>query len=306
MGLSRRRFLKYLGASVGVTGLSGLDVGLVRQALAAPDAPSVVWMHGSSCTGCSVSFLNRISDTAPETVADILTDNINLVYHPTIMSSSGDTAVAGLQQAYRRGGYILVLEGGVPMAFNGYPCIAMSYRGKEMTQKEAVLHYADRASNIVCVGTCASFGGIPASGSNPSGVVSVSELLDRQTINLPGCPSNPDWITWAIVQLLLENPVPLDTHGRPTALYEAHGIIHDSCPRWQGGSNKATDYGQAGKCLYDLGCRGPATKAHCENAWNGKAGQGRWCIGVNAPCHGCVEPTFPGPESFFEPYPNPA
>lgn len=302
MGLSRRRFLRYLGVSAGAVGLSSLDVGLVRKALAAPGAPKVVWMHGSSCTGCSVSFLNRISDTAPETVAEILTQSIDLVYHPTIMSSSGDTAVAGLNQAYREGGYILVLEGGVPTAFNGYPCIALSYRGEEMTHKEAVEHYAARAGHIVCVGSCASFGGIPASGSNPTGVVSVSEFLGQQTVNIPGCPSNPDWITWAVVQLILGNTVTLDAHGRPTALYEAHGVIHDSCPRWQDGTNKATDFGQAGKCLYDLGCRGPASKALCQNAWNGKAGQGHWCIGVNAPCHGCVEPTFPGRESFYELY----
>jgi hydrogenase small subunit len=107
---------------------------------------------------------------------------------------------------------------------------------------------------------------------------------------------------WAIVQLLVGNDVTLDADGRPTALYEAHGTIHSTCPRNLGGTNEATEFGHDGQCLIKLGCRGPATKAHCEKCWNGIADEAHWCIGVNAPCHGCVERSFPGPESFYERY----
>jgi NiFe hydrogenase small subunit HydA len=302
MAISRREFLKYCGISATAVGLDPLEIGLLKKVLANPAAPSVIWLQGSACVGCSISLLNRISDTAPATVTDVLVDSINLVYHPTLMSAAGETAVAALREVYENGNYILVVEGGVPTAFNGFACIAYSYDGKEVSFQEAVQEYAAHASHVVCVGTCASYGGIPASGLNPTEIVGVEDLISQTTVNIPGCPANPDWVVWAIVQLLLSNPVNLDAFGRPLDLFDVHGFIHDSCPRNQGGANEATDFGQDGKCLIRLGCRGPHTKAKCEKCWNGKEGQGSWCIGVNAQCHGCVEPAFPGPESFFEPY----
>lgn len=305
MHISRRRFLEYCGISSAVLGLDPLRMGLLQEALANPAGPAVVWLHGSSCTGCSVSLLNRISDNAPHNVAEVLTDNINLIFHPTLMALAGDPAVAALRQVYETGNYVLVLEGGVPTAFNGACCVVYSYRGEEVTFEQAVQEYSARAAAIVCVGTCASFGGIPASGTNPTGVVSVPKLTGRPTINISGCPANPDWVCWAIVQLILGNPVPLDEFGRPVALYQAQDTIHHSCPRNTviPGNTEAASFADCdGKCLINLGCRGPFTTAKCQNCWNGKEDQGHWCIGVNSPCQGCVEPSFPGPNSFFEPY----
>lgn len=306
MIVSRRAFLQYCGLSAAYLGLKSTELGRLNEVLAAaPDpGPSVVWLQGSACVGCSISLLNHISDTVgePADVADLLTNHINLIYHPTLMALAGDSAVASLRQVYEEGNYILVVEGGVPTAYNGYCCVAYSFDGQEITFKEAVETYAGRAAHLVCVGTCASWGGIPKAGSNPTGIKGVSELLGQTTINLSGCPANPMWVVKAIVKLLLGQNVPLDEYGRPVELYEAFGNIHDSCPRWQDGNNKATELAQDGKCLWDLGCRGPSTKANCYRNWNGIAGMGQWCIGVNAPCHGCTEPGFPGPESFYELY----
>jgi len=311
MSLSRRSFLKYCGAIAASVGIDPLDLGLLKQALANPDGPAVIWMHGSSCTGCSVSLLNRISDRLgePATIAEVLTDVINLVYHPTIMALAGEGAGAALKQAYDRGNYVLVLEGGVPTAFNGHCCIAYSFDGEEVTYQQAVTDCVARASAVICAGTCSAFGGIPKAGANPTKVVSIEELTGRQTINISGCPANPDWVVWAIVQLILANPMALDADGRPVDLYAkdlngdpAPALIHDKCPR--NGNDEATSFADVtSKCLVRLGCRGPDTKARCDNCWNGIAGQnGKWCIGVNAPCHGCTERTFPGPEPFFSQY----
>ena len=309
-GLSRRSFLKYCGATAAALGLGPGELLTLRQALADPSAPSVVWIHGSSCTGCSVSFLNRISDKVgePATVTNVLTDAINLVYHPTIMALAGEGAGAALKQVYEQGNYVLVVEGGVPLAFDGACCIAYSFNGEDVTFKDAVLKYASRASHVVCAGTCASFGGIPRSGQNPTQVVSVSELLGQATVNISGCPTNPDWMVWAIVQILLGNPIDLDADSRPTALYStdvngdpADPIVHEKCPRRF--EDEATSFPTAnGKCLVQLGCRGPETKARCNGCWNGIAGRANWCIGVNSPCHGCTERTFPGPEGFYSQY----
>ncbi len=324
MTLSRRSFLRYCGFGAAYIGLEASDLGLLSKALAAPNAPSVIWLHGSSCTGDSVSFLNRISDAFPTTVADVLTGAVNLVFHATLMTPAGDAAVSELKRVYDSGNYVLVLEGGVPTAFHGGPCIVYSLNGQETTYMQAVQEMSARAIAIVCAGTCSSFGGIPASGSNPTGVRSIHDLTGRQTINISGCPSNPDWVVWAIVQLLTGTPVELDADGRPTALYSkrlsgaaAPALIHDKCPRNNlvnvNAPPEANSFTNCdGRCTIQLGCRGPFTKSRCDGQWNIKATdpnnppnqrwRNNWCIGVNANCHGCVEKTFPGPQSFYEPY----
>jgi hydrogenase small subunit len=313
MHVSRRSFVKYCSVSLAALGLEPFDIGLLRKALASPTGPKVIWLHGSSCTGCSVSFLNRISESAPQTVTDVLTGAVDLIYHPTIMALAGDPASAVLARLYSEGNYVFVAEGGVPTAFNGNACIAYTLNGREVTFMEAVTKLSSRSIANVCIGTCASFGGIPAAGSNPTKVVSVGALTGRPTINISGCPANPDWAVWAIVQLILGNPIELDSDRRPVALYNrdlaglpCESTIHNKCPRnveiHPEAPPAATDFGQDGRCLADLGCRGPTTKARCDRCWNGIAGQGSWCIGVNAPCHGCTERTFPGPQSFYEPF----
>jgi len=313
MKLTRRSFLRYSGLVFAGMNVSSSVLAALERQLAKATKPPVLWLNGSSCTGCSVSFLNRIADSAPETAADVLVSTIDLIYHPTLMAAAGDAAASVLLRAYHEGGYILVLEGGVPTAFNGNACVVYSINGEEVTYMQAVTELAAKAAVIVCVGTCASFGGIPAAGPNPTEVVSIHELTGRPVVNLSGCPVNPDWVVWGLANLIAGAPVELDGDFRPMALYNRDlagasvpALIHDKCPRNSSvnpsAPPEATDFGQDGRCLINLGCRGPATKARCEGCWNGKAGQANWCIGVNAPCHGCVEPTFPGPESFYQTY----
>ena len=324
MNVTRRSFLRYCTLSAAALGLDAAQLRLLDKALANPSAPSVIWLIGSACCGCSVSFLNRISDVAgePADAVDVVANAINLAFHPVIMSAAGQTAAAAVRQAYNKGNYVLVMEGAVPTAFGGHACVIWNYNGKDVTFQQAVMELTSRSIANVCVGTCASFGGIPAAGSNPSGAMGVQQLTGRPTINISGCPANPDWIVWAVVQLLLGNPVMLDADGRPSALYSIgysgdpeYPIIHDKCPR-----NPATtglppvdSFGQDGRCLEHLGCRGPFTKSRCNRAWNGIGGHlpsqphpGRWCIGANAPCHGCVEKTFPGPQPFHDETYNPS
>jgi hydrogenase small subunit len=298
MQIGRRSFLRYCGLSAAYLGI-GSRMGALAQALekGGSGAPRVVWLKGSSCDGCSISLLNRIADTAPRTAVDVLVDDVDLVFHSNLSTLCGESAVAGMLQTYERGNYILVVEGGVPTAFDGHACIAWSERGREVTFREAVTMFASRATHVICAGTCASWGGIPASGSNPTRVVGVQSLIGRTTVNIAGCPANPDWLVWPIVQVLTGGSIVLDAAGRPVALYQGQGTIHAKCPRRD--TEEADTLGQDGRCMKEIGCRGPMTSARCAGCWNGKAGSGRWCIGVNAPCHGCVEPGFPGPQSFY-------
>ncbi len=291
--VSRRDFLKYCGLGAAALGLSMSDLGRLEKAFANPTGPSVIWLQGTGCTGCSESFLNRISTSSPKTAAAVLVDSINLVYHPNLMGPAGQEAVAEAEAAYNKGGYVLAVEGGIPTAFGGAACMAWTYNNVEVTFEHAVRDLADRAAAILCIGTCASFGGIPAAPPNPAGVMGVGELTGRPTINIAGCPTHPDWIVWAVVQLILGNPIPLDSSGRPTQFFS--NTVHSQCPRY--GTEKAETFGEDYHCLMDLGCRGPRTMSNCpQQRWNNQA---NWCVDANGPCIGCTEPTYPGTQSFY-------
>jgi hydrogenase small subunit len=246
----------------------------------------VVWLQGAGCTGCSISFLNRVATAAPTTAAAVLTDSIDLVYHPNLMAAAGETAAAVAAQA-AGGSFILVVEGGVPTAFGGAACWAWSRAGSDVTFQQAVTDLASRATRVLAVGTCAAFGGISAAGSNPAGVRSVAVATGKAAINVAGCPPHPDWIVWVIAQLLAGNDPALDAWGRPVELYG--GNLHAGCPR--NGPTMAATFGVDGQCLMGRGCRGPATCAPCASQkWNDR---NNWCVDANAPCLGCTEATFP-------------
>ena len=161
MKVSRRDFLKYCGMTATVLGLSAHDLLGLKEALANPNGPTVLWLQGAGCTGCSISFLNRISTAAPKTAGDLLVNSINLAYHPNLSSLAGDAVVDVINQAYTKGNYVLIVEGAVPTAFNGAACFAWSYKGVDKTFKDAVTMLASKAAKIVSVGSCAAFGGIP-------------------------------------------------------------------------------------------------------------------------------------------------
>ena len=138
MAITRRDFLKYCGVSAVALGLSSTDLLQMEELLANPGGPTVIWLQGSSCTGCSMSFLNRISTSAPATAANVLLDSINLVYHPNLMAVAGQSAVDIAKAAYTKGGYVLAVEGGVPTAFGGRACWAWTYNGVDVTFQQVV------------------------------------------------------------------------------------------------------------------------------------------------------------------------
>ncbi len=291
MQISRRAFLNFCRNSATAIGLGAVNLAQLEKALANPTAPTVVWLQGSSCTGCSVSFLNRISASAPMTAADVLIQTINLAYHPNLMAVSGESAASQLRSIRSASGYILAVEGGVPTAFGGAACWAYSLNGIDVTFYDAVRDLAAGASRIISIGTCACWGGVPAAGPNPTGVKGVRVATGLPTLNIPGCPPHPDWIVWAIANLLTGTVGSVDSYSRPTALYSR--AVHGQCPRR--GHRQATTYGQDQLCMKGLGCLGPRTNANCPTiGWNG--GQ-NWCVDANSQCIGCTSPTFPGTTS---------
>jgi Ni,Fe-hydrogenase I large subunit len=77
--ITRRVFLYYCTGAAASLGLTAEDLLGLREALANPLGPAVIWLQGS---GCSVSFLNYVGRTPPNTVEDVLFGSVNLIYHP--------------------------------------------------------------------------------------------------------------------------------------------------------------------------------------------------------------------------------
>ncbi len=293
MNTTRRDFLKYCGISAAALGLTASDLLHLSDAMANPNGPGVLWLQGSGCTGCSISLLNRISTDAPKTAAELLINSINLVYHPNLMSAAGGTALSALDTAYAKGGYVLAVEGGVPTAFGGAAGWLMTdASGNDVTIADAVQRYAARAAQIVCMGTCASWGGVPATGPNPTAVKSVGAFLGKKTINIGGCPAHPDWMVWPIVQVMLGKAIRTDSYGRPTAIFSDR--VHANCPLR--GTSMAQTWGEANHCLKSLGCQGPQTTAPCPvQKWNNGV---NFCTTSGSPCLSCTSASFPGPGPF--------
>ncbi|UCH34304.1 MAG: hydrogenase small subunit [Armatimonadota bacterium] len=259
-----------------------------------------IWLQCAGCSGCSVALLNAESPTAKNFVVDQLVPgaHVSLRFHPTIMAASGEMALTMTEApAVPESGYLLVVEGAVPTAHERYGGVGEK-AGRHLDMLSKVRELAQNAMAVISVGTCSSFGGIPAGHPNPTACKPVTEVLEEvgistPVINIPGCPPHPDWFVGAVASLLLfgmPQPADLDVLRRPKRFFGK--LIHENCPRradFEAGKF-ARAIGEPG-CLYELGCRGPITSADCpERMFNSAI---NWCIKAGSPCMGCVEPEFP-------------
>ncbi len=287
--LSRRDFLKYCAATAAAFGLADSMVPRLAETLStALSKPPVIWIEGGDCAGCSESFLANLNPGP----AEIILDKISLRYHETIMNASGSLAESVLDATYKKGGYVLVVEGVIPTAENGRFC---TIAGEPFTGITTRL--ASKAAAIIAVGSCAAYGGIPA--ANPqTKAVGVSAFfngkLDDKIINLPTCPLKPDHFVATVLYYLTEHKIPpRDRFLRPTAFYGT--LVHNNCPRrahYDAGQFRTdfNDPAQKDWCMFKRGCKGPYTYVDCPlKWWNDNA---NWCIGAGSPCSGCSQPEF--------------
>lgn len=262
----------------------------------------VVWLQGASCTGCAVSLLNSFSPGASSLVLRELAPgkHVSLRFLATIMAGQGQQVIDVLRDeaVKARANYILVMEGSLQLGDAAFATLGET-GGHEVPIYDVAAEMARHAMVAVCMGTCASFGGIPAGQGNLTGATSLGELLRERNIetplvNIPGCPPHPDWLVGTLVAVarygLAAVAASLDELRRPTMFYGK--CVHESCPRRADfdAGRFARKFGDPG-CLYELGCKGPVTYADCPTRmWNSGT---NWCIGAGSPCHGCVEPDFP-------------
>ena len=287
-GLTRRHFLKFC-TSVAVT--LGLSPALgVRIANAATDGrrPTVIWLSAQECTGCTESLLRSHHPT----FETLILDQISLDYHETLNAGAGHQAEAFREQSIEEnwGNYLLVVDGSIPTKDGGIYCMVAGE-----TILNTVTRIAEGAAAVVGIGSCAAWGGIPASDPNPTGAQPVHEILpDRTVVNIPGCPPSPYNFLSTVLHFVTFGTLPaLDEKNRPRFAYGR--LIHENCerrPHFDAG-RFAREFGDEGHrqgwCLYHLGCKGPETYANCPSIGFNDIGEGSWPVGIGHPCFGCTE-----------------
>jgi hydrogenase small subunit len=283
--LDRRSFLKLSARLGALMGLGLGATGRITEALAeiASGKASLLWLQGQSCSGCSISLL----DSASLTPVALLTQYVNLAFHQTLSTATGQVAVNVVNKTIDQGGYILVVEGAVPGKMSKACVIGDETFGDQLVRA------AGKAKAVVTAGTCASFGGIPAAENNPTGACSAAQYLSDKAVKtpllrVPGCPAHPDWLLGTLVHVLKFGIPEVDHLGRPKTYFKS--LLHERCPRFFDYERErfATAFGEEG-CLFRLGCQGPLTQADCTTRnWNGVNS----CIHAGAPCIGCASPDF--------------
>jgi hydrogenase small subunit len=280
-GYSRREFLRFCAITAAAAGIDASGLPAVVKALETKPRPPVVWFHFQECTCCSESFI-RSSHPA---VADIILDRISLDYTQTLQAAAGARAEEALHATMRdrRGEYIMLVEGAVPVKDGGIYCTIAGRAALDIIREAS-----EGAKAVIAWGSCASNGCIQAASPNPTGAQPAHKVLRRTVVNVPGCPPIADVMSGVVVHLLAFDRLPeLDGQGRPTAFYSKR--VHDSCyrrPYYDAGLFvESFDDANArkGYCLYKTGCRGPVTYNSC--------GIIRWNEGVSYPIqsgHGCI------------------
>jgi len=298
--LSRRDFVALASMTAAYLGLSqALTPQIVEALQQVAGKPAVLWIDGQACSGCAESLLNNLEPSA----ASLLLDTISLRYNETVMAGSGHQAEEIKAQTIAAGGYVLCIDGGIPLAEGGKFC---TIGGVKFT--DTVRAAAKNAAVIICVGSCSSFGGIPRSG--PTDAVGYlyrgkelhhffDDVGAKPVINLPTCPLHNERLVATIIHYLTFKTVPpLDAFQRPLAFYGR--LQHDNCSRRGNFDARrfVTNYNdpaQQGYCLILKGCKGPIAFQDCQTRlWNNRTS---YCINSSFPCMACSQPEFYGETS---------
>ncbi|CAN5719639.1 hydrogenase small subunit [soil metagenome] len=280
------------------------------------------WLAGMSCDGCSVSATGATNPS----VEDLLTGAISglpkvVLHHPVLSVAAGKEFIEPFDQAIRGeldAPYVVIYEGSIAderiaAATGGY----WSVMGDHATPDEEgpfptatrLERMAPGAAAVIAIGTCATWGGIPAAIGNPTNAMSVMDFLGEDyrsalglpVINIPGCAPIGDNFTETVATILmfLQGIGPLPEFyalGRPAWLFNE--TVHRGCTRagYYEEGVFAESYGDP-ECLVEVGCWGPIV--NCNIVARGAQSHMGGCMAAGGPCIGCTMPGFPDKFSPF-------
>ncbi|MBA2793457.1 MAG: hydrogenase expression protein HypE [Thermoleophilaceae bacterium] len=278
-----------------------------------------------SCDGCSISVTGATAPSIEDLLAGRLAGLPRVVLHHPVLSLS---AGAEFMKPFRKAldgtlgaPYVIVLEGSVPddqslpegggyysaMGAGGFDAGSETDQPNRTTDWLRML--APGAAAAIAIGTCATWGGIPAAAGNVTGSMSMMDFLGKDYIstlgvpivNVPGCAPVGDNFTETVAAVLMflqgYGPLPeFDELGRPAWLFGE--TVHRHCVR-AGYYEEGVFAEQAGdpECLVDIGCWGPVVQ--CNITERGAINHMGGCMVAGGACIGCTMPGFPDKMSPF-------
>lgn len=296
----------------GLGGLGGTTAGPLTEV-------HVFWLAGMSCDGCSIAVTGATNPSVEELLAGTVPGLPRVVlHHPVLSVAAGAEFIRPLRAAVNGelgAPYVVVLEGSVPddqalpedegyysaMGAGGFDPESETDQPNRMT--DWLKKLAPGAAACVAIGTCATWGGIPAAAGNVTGSMSLMDFLGKEyrsalgvpVVNVPGCSPVGDNFTETVAALLMflqgVGPLPeLDELGRPA--WQFKETVHRHCPRagYYEEGVFADEYGDP-ECLVEVGCWGPVVQ--CNITERGAINHMGGCMVAGGPCIGCTMPGFP-------------
>jgi hydrogenase small subunit len=275
------------------------------------------WLAGMSCDGCSIAAVGATSPPVEDLLAGTVPGIPKIVlHHPVLSVEAGEEFVRNFELAEQNklgAPYVVIYEGSVAderlAARTGGYWAGLGVEKlpggehRPIPTAEWLRRLAPGAAAVLAIGTCATWGGIPAAAHNPTGAMSVMDFLGKDyrsayglpVINIPGCSPVGDNFTETVATILLFlqglGPLPeFDELGRPAWLFGE--TVHRKCVR--AGYYEEGTFAQkfGGKeCLVEVGCWGPVVQ--CNITSRGAINHMGGCMNTGGICIGCTMPGFP-------------
>lgn len=280
------------------------------------DVVHAFWIAGMSCDGCSIAATGATNPSVESLLTGSLAQLPKLIlHHPVTSVEAGHGFIRNFEIAAEGklgAPYVVILEGSIAdedlsASSNGYwsGLGAREVNGEmqPIPSREWVDRLAPGAAAVVAVGTCATWGGVPAAIGNPTGSMGAMDYLGADyrsdlglpVINIPGCAPIGDNIMEVVATILLFlqglGPLPeFDELGRPAWLFDE--TVHRGCTRagYYEEGTFADHYGDK-ECLVEIGCWGPVV--NCNMVSRGAINHMGGCMATGGICIGCTMPGFP-------------
>ena len=166
----------------------------------------VLWITvGLSCEGDSVAMTSATNPSLEDIITGAIPGMPTVVIHNQVIAY--EVGMDFIQawfdaEAGKLDPFVLVIEGSLgneKINGDGYwTGFGMNPdTGQPITVNEWVDRLAPKAAAVVAVGTCATYGGIPAMKNNPTGAMGLRDYLGWKwkskagipIVNIPGCPA---------------------------------------------------------------------------------------------------------------------
>jgi hydrogenase small subunit len=159
------------------------------------DTVHVFWIAGMSCDGCSVAVTGATNPSVEDLLAGAIPGLPKVVlHHPVLSVAAGAEFIRPFRDAVNGtlgAPYVVVLEGSIPddqrfpenqgyfsaMGAGGFDPESDSEQPNRVT--DWVKKMAPGAAAMVAIGTCATWGGIPAAAGNVTGSMSLMDYLGQ-------------------------------------------------------------------------------------------------------------------------------